>query len=69
MSELIVSMKDLDPLPFLKIVSTFLSSNSLFKNLTLFFELMIFFWKSSNSSGLVSSEIEISDIENLDESR
>ena len=34
-SELIVSMKDLNTLPFLKIVSTFLSSNYLLKTLNL----------------------------------
>ena len=69
LSELRVSIKDLDHLPFFKIFSTFLSYNSLVKNLTLFFELMILFWKSSNSSGPVSSKVKISDVGNLDEHR
>ena len=37
MSELRFWMKDLDPLLFLKIVSTFLSYNSILKSLSLFF--------------------------------
>ena len=69
LSKLIVSMKDLNPLAFMKIVSSFLNSNSLLKNLTLFFELTIFFWKSWHLSDSVSSEVKIADAGNLDEFR
>ena len=68
-SELMFWMKDLDPLLFLKIVSTLLSSNSILKILSLSFGLTIFFWKSSNSSCSVSSEVKIADTGNFDESR
>ena len=69
LSELRVSMKDLDPLLFLKTFSTFLSSNSILKILSLFFKFVVFFWKPSNSSSSVSSKVKISDTGNLDESR
>ena len=69
LSELRVSMKYLGPFRFLNIFLTLLSSHYFLKSLTLFFKLMILFWKSSNSSGSVSSEVKIADAGNLDKSR